>query len=75
LPSKSKAYTPNNVTSLGRRPLAFIENKGQVNAQVQFYLKSGSQILWLAHEGIVFDLLTLPRFIGCDPIYGVRSTL
>lgn len=46
-----------HVTSLGRLPLAFIENKGQVDERVRFYVRTGNQTVWLTSEGLRFDLL------------------
>src|SRR5215218_4208146 len=38
-------------------PLAFVENQGQVDTRAKFYLRTGSQTLWLTSDGITFDLL------------------
>ena len=46
---KLKAY--------GNLPLYFIENKGQLDAKVRFYVKTSGQTLYFTDEGIVFDLL------------------
>jgi hypothetical protein len=50
-------------------PLAFIENKGQVDSQAAFYMATGSQTLWLTSEGIVFDLLRV------NPVPATRRAL
>ena len=49
--------TPSSVTTVGRIPLTFIENKGQVNERAKFYVRNSGQTLWVTNEGIVFDLL------------------
>jgi len=38
-------------------PLYFIENKGQLDSKVRFYVKASGQTLYFTDEGIVFDLL------------------
>jgi hypothetical protein len=35
----------------------FIENKGQTNPKVKFYLKNGSQTFYFTREGIIFDFI------------------
>ena len=47
---------PARLNQLGRQRHAFIENKGQVDERVEFYLKNGSQTVWYTPERIVFDL-------------------
>ena len=42
--------------SYGKLPLYFIENKGQVDSKVRFYVKTPGQTLYFTDEGIVFDL-------------------
>jgi hypothetical protein len=41
----------------GKLPLCFIENKGQIDSKVRFYVKASGQTLYFTEEGIVFDLL------------------
>ncbi len=41
----------------GRLPLLFIENKGQLDPEVRFYVKTSSQTLYFTDEEIVFDFL------------------
>ncbi len=41
----------------GKLPLLFIENKGQLDPKVRFYVKTSAQTLYFTDEGIVFDLL------------------
>ena len=44
------------VARQAQTPLAFIENRGQVDSRVEFYLKTPGQVVWLTRDGIVFDL-------------------
>ncbi len=57
---------------LGRLPLAFIENQGQVDPQAKFYLRTGGQTLWLTQQGIVFDLLRTKASVAESP-HGTES--
>ena len=41
----------------GNLPLYFIQNQGQLDHQVRFYVKTSGQTLYFTDEGIVFDLL------------------
>lgn len=45
----------------GRRPLRFIENRGQVDERVKFYAKSGGTTIWLTDDEIVFDAVRAKR--------------
>ena len=40
----------------GKLPLCFIENQGQVDSRVKFYIKRPGQTLYFTENGIVFDL-------------------
>lgn len=40
---------------LGKLPLYFIVNKGQVNERARFYARGSKYTLWLTSEGLVFD--------------------
>ena len=40
----------------GKLGLYFIENKGQLDSKVRFYVKTAGQTLYFTDEGIVFDL-------------------
>ena len=42
--------------SYGKLPLYFIENRGQLDHKVRFYVKTSGQTLYFTDEGIVFDL-------------------
>src|SRR5262249_54624761 len=44
------------VARQGQTPLAFIENRGQVDSRVEFYLQTPGQVAWLTRDGVVFDL-------------------
>ena len=39
----------------GKLPLYFIENKGQLDPRVRFYVKTSGQTLYFTDEGIIFD--------------------
>ena len=54
--------TPASVARLpvihqGQTPLAFVENRGQVDPRVEFYLKTPGQVVWVTRDGVVFDLV------------------
>lgn len=55
-PPTATRKAPSLVTALGGLPLGFIENQGQVDPQVKFYLRQGGHTLWLTPAGLVFDL-------------------
>ncbi|MBN1830337.1 MAG: SBBP repeat-containing protein, partial [Deltaproteobacteria bacterium] len=52
-----KADRENVLKAYGKLPLYFIENKGQMDSKVKFYVKTSGQTLYFTDEGIVFDLL------------------
>ena len=37
-------------------PLLFIENQGQLDERVRYYIKKSGQTIYLTDEGIVFDV-------------------
>jgi len=41
----------------GKLPLLFIENQGQLNAEVKYYVKAAGQTIYFTDGGIVFDLV------------------
>ena len=45
---------PNAYTRL---PLYFVENKGQLDPEVRFYIKKSGQTIYFTDEGILFDLV------------------
>jgi len=59
----SKAAAPGKVDKEGileaysKLPLYFIENKGQLDPRVRFYVKTSGQTLYFTDKEIVFDLL------------------
>ena len=52
-----KADKESILEAYGKLPLYFIENKGQLDPRVRFYVKTSGQTLYFTDEGIVFDLL------------------
>src|SRR5262249_14684163 len=44
------------LVSQGEKSLAFIENRGQFDPRVEFYVRTPGQVVWLTRDGIVFDL-------------------
>ncbi len=45
------------LSAYGKLPLYFVENKGQLDTKVRFYVKTSGQTLYFTDDGIVFDLL------------------
>jgi hypothetical protein len=45
------------IAALGRLPLAFVANRGQVDERVSYYARARGQTFWLTRDGIVFDLV------------------
>jgi len=41
----------------GELPLLFIENKGQLDAEVRYYVQADGQTVYLTDDGMVFDLI------------------
>ena len=60
----SQSITPDSATktkvlaSYGKLPLSFIENKGQVNKTVSYYLKGRQGTIYFTQEGMVYDLVS-----------------
>ena len=52
-----KADKESTLKAYSKLPLYFIENKGQLDPKVRFYVKTSGQTLYFTDEGIVFDLL------------------
>ncbi len=50
----------------GKLPLLFIENQGQVDEAVSYYVKASGQTLYLTGQGIVFDLVHYERAEPAD---------
>ncbi|MCF8142533.1 MAG: SBBP repeat-containing protein [Deltaproteobacteria bacterium] len=55
--ASGKADRESILEAYGNLPLHFIENKGQLDSRVRFYVKTSGQTLYFTDEGIVFDLL------------------
>jgi hypothetical protein len=43
--------------SYGKLPLSFVENKGQVDKKVSFYLKGSQGTIYFTKEAIIYDLI------------------
>ena len=56
--------TENILKAYGKLPLYFIENKGQLDSKVRFYVKTSGQTLYFTGEGIVFELLRREKEAG-----------
>ena len=68
-------------TALGRMPLNFLPNRGQIDPRVRFYLRAGGQNVYLTDEGIVFDSFfaqkdgsAMPPSREHKPVEGKRLT-
>ena len=48
----------------GKLPLYFIENRGQLDSEVRFYVKTFGQTLYFTDEGIIFDLFRRQEGVG-----------
>ncbi|MCP4577821.1 MAG: hypothetical protein GY846_16230, partial [Deltaproteobacteria bacterium] len=59
-----KAEKVNILEGYGKLPLYFIENKGQLNPKVRFYVKTSGRTLYFTNEGIIFDLLRKEKQAG-----------
>jgi len=62
LPQNHNSSTPdiptkeNTVETFGKLPLLFIQNQGQLDEAVEYYLKAPAQTLYFTKENIIFDL-------------------
>jgi hypothetical protein len=59
-----KADRESILEAYGKLPLYFIENQGQLDPKVRFYVKTSGQTLYFTDEGIVFDLLRGEKAAG-----------
>ena len=50
------AATPRVETDYGRLPLYFIENRGQVDKRVKYYVRGGGQTTFFTQDGVVLSL-------------------
>ena len=62
--TSGKADKESILEAYGKLPLYFIENKGQLDPRVRFYVKTSGQTLYFTDEGIVFDLLRWEKKAG-----------
>jgi len=62
--ASGKSGKENILATYGKLPLNFIENKGQLDSKVRFYVKTFAQTLYFTDEGIVFDLLRSANTAG-----------
>ncbi|MFA5354040.1 MAG: hypothetical protein WC291_07410 [Thermodesulfovibrionales bacterium] len=53
--------------ALGKMPMTFIENKGQMDARVRYYAKTGSGTIWLS-RGITDLALHSSRTGACSNV-------
>jgi len=72
--ASGKADKESILRTYGKLPLYFIENKGQVDPRVRFYVKTSGQTLYLTDEGIIFDLLRREKEAGKDVEKGRQTT-
>ncbi len=47
--------------ALGRTPIHFIENRGQVDERVRYYAKKGSTTIWFTDDEVVLDFIETER--------------
>ena len=59
-----KADNDGALNAYGKLPLYFIENKGQLDPKVRFYVKTSGQTIYFTDEKIVFDLLRAKEGTG-----------
>jgi len=59
----------------GKLPLLFIQNRGQIDSQVAYYVKTSGQTLYLTSEGIVFDLIRYEKTGADDRTEGKAARL
>ncbi len=52
-----KATKEKVIDTYGKLPLYFIENRGQVDERVDYYVKNGNSTLYLTKERLVFDFV------------------
>jgi len=56
-PKNAAATPPQILATLSRMPLHFVENKGQVSGEARFHLKRGEMNLFLAPDGMIYQIL------------------
>ncbi len=47
---------PEVLASLGRMPVLFVANQGQVDGQVKYYTQAPGKTIYVTRDGVVFDL-------------------
>jgi hypothetical protein len=61
LPPPTSAVSPEKEAKvkemIGKAPLQFIENKGQVDTRVRYYAKKAGTTIWFTDDEIVFDFM------------------
>ena len=55
--STDEAVKASVLEAYAKLPLLFIENQGQLDGKVEYYVKASGQTLYFTHENIVFDLI------------------
>lgn len=72
LPSDSFAGTTDRAVrtrvleAYGKLPLLFIQNQGQLNDRVKYYVKTSGQTLYFTDESVVFDLIRYQKTEEAD---------
>ncbi|MCX6563285.1 MAG: SBBP repeat-containing protein [Candidatus Aminicenantes bacterium] len=56
-PKNAAATPPQILATLSHMPLHFVENKGQVSGEARFHLKRGEMNLFLAPDGMIYQIL------------------
>lgn len=64
LPAALPAATPSSSLMRATRPLAFIENRGQWDAQAQFLARSPGVDTWVTERGVVYDFHRVEAEVG-----------
>lgn len=57
LDSISQVKNKEITRAIGRMPVQFIENRGQVDERVRYYAKQGGTTIWFTDNEIVFDVV------------------
>ena len=61
-----EAVRANVLEAYGKLPLLFIQNQGQLDSSVEYYVKASGQTLYFTDDGIVFDLLRYEKADDTD---------
>jgi hypothetical protein len=68
-PAANSADEPVEAKALeayGGMPLLFVENQGQLDASVRYYVQAAGQAVYLTDDGIVFDLVRYQDEVAAD---------